>query len=104
MSEPTVKEMLRSLDGKVDHMIGKQDKMKTKQDKMETVQNNILIELSGTTMEPERGMVYRLRQAEECLARIKKKQYKINMVGVIAIAAANLLFLAIKSFVILIKG
>ena len=104
MVNPTQKEMLTTLVRDVKHIKDKQDKMKTKQDTMELTVNDIKIELSGTTMEPERGMVYRLRQAEECLARIKRKQYKINMVGVMAIAGANLLFLAIKSFITLMKG
>lgn len=104
MAEPTQKEMLQTLVRDVKHMIVKQGNMETKQDNMELIVNDIKIELSGTSLEPERGMVYRLRKAEQCLINIKKKQYKINMVGIIAIAAANLLFLAIKSLIVILKG
>ena len=101
MAESTQKEMLRTLIGKVDHVITKQDDMKTKQEDMELVVNDIKIELIGTKMDPERGIVPRLKKAEECLVEIKKKQYKITTVGVVVITAANLALMVVRT---LIKG
>ena len=101
MVEPTQKEMLHTLIGKVDHVIEKQDDIKTKQDNMELVVNDIKIELVGTKMDPERGMVSRLKKAENCLIEIKKKQYKITTVGVVVITAANIALMVVRT---LIKG
>ena len=105
MAEPTQKELLQTLVKDVKHIMVKQDNMRTKQDSMDLVQNNILIELSGTSLEPGRGVVPRLIQAEECIVEIKKKQYKIFTWGIVIVGGLNLLFLGIKSlYTLLIKG
>jgi len=101
MTEPTQKEMLRTLIGKIDNMCKKQNGMDKKQDGMESVLNDVKIELTGTKMDPERGMIPWLIKAEKCLIDIKKKQYKITTVGVVVITAANLALMVIRT---MIKG
>jgi len=99
MAEPTQKEMLATLVKDVKYIMAKQGEMKQKQDNMDLKINNIEIELSGTSMEPGRGVVHRLIKAEECISSIKKKQYKIFTWGVVIITLLNIIFLSVKTFI-----
>lgn len=94
--ELTQKELLVNLTGKVDHIIEKQDKMKLKQDDMDLRLYDIHIDISGTKTEPERGLSFRMRQAEKCIATIKKKQYRIFVWGVVIFTFLGLVFQAAK--------
>lgn len=96
MAEPTQKELLVKLTGKVDHIISKQEDMKTKQDNMDLRLHDIQIDISGTSSEPERGITFRLRQAEKCIATIKKKQYRIFVWGIVIFSILGLAFQAVK--------
>lgn len=97
MTNLTQKEMIQTILGDVQEVMVRQGTMEKKLD-------NIEIDLGGTEREPERGVIPRLQKAERCIGEIKKKQYRILTWGVVIITSANLLFVAIKSFIILLKS
>ena len=104
MAELTEREMLLQLIDKVDHISDKQDKMKVKQDDMDLRFNNVEIELCGTSLEPERGIVSRVRQNEKCIVKIKKEQFKLYTWALVLVAAINAAFIGLKALVSFIKG
>ena len=99
MSEPTERELLQELVHDVKHIKDKQDHMKEKQDSMDLRLNEVVIELKGTSMDPERGLVNRVKQNEKCIATIKKKQYKIFTWAVVLVAVLNGLLIGLKTLI-----
>ena len=95
MAEPTTRQLLTGLVSDVKHIKDKQDKMKSKQDDMDLRFNNIEVELIGTKMDPERGMVPRVKKNETDIITIKKNQNKIITWGATILGAINIIALLI---------
>lgn len=92
--EQTQKEMLTTI-------IDSVGEMKVRQKTMEKKLDNIEIDLGGTRLEPGRGIVPRLVQAEKCIVEIKKKQYKIFTWAAAITIGLNALYIGIKTLITL---
>ena len=76
MADQSQKEMLVQLVNDVSYIKDKQEKMKAKQDNMELAVHDVLIELTGTSADPNRGIIPRVLANEKCISTIKKRQFK----------------------------
>lgn len=94
MTEQTQKQMLQSIVKSV-------GELKVRQKTMERKLDNIEIELGGTSLEPGRGVVPRLVQAEKCIGNIKRKQYKIYTWAAVITVGLNVLYIGIKTLLTL---
>jgi hypothetical protein len=96
MVEMTQRQMLRKIVEDV-------DEVKIRQETMEKKLDNIEIDLGGTRLEPGRGVVQRLVQAEKCISEIKKKQFKIFTWVAVITVGLNTLYIGIKTLLTLGK-
>lgn len=96
---PTQKEMLQHILKDLGGMKKTQDHMKQKQDDMDLRLHDLIIDLQGTSRDPDRGLIPRVKQNERCIRSIKNKQYKIFVWGIVIFTIVTLIFEELRTLV-----